>query len=226
MNITPISINRKQPVVTYVLLGLNVAMYLISLLTGMRLGYNYALVMLGANVPVYVAGGQVWRLLTSMFLHAGFEHILFNGMALFIWGRQVEALLGRWKYAVVYLLGGLFGSCMSFALSSGGYSVGASGAIFAMFGALLYLRTVNKTIFNLAFGAQVLLIIGINLGLGFVSAGIDNWAHLGGLLGGFLISAGLGLYRENRIRFYKAAALFGYGFLFVLLLIYGYMRMR
>lgn len=224
MQIVPFAINRKKPYVTYALLGINGAMYLLTLLLRLRMSYGEALFYLGANVPVLVAHGQVWRLLSSMFLHGNFEHILFNAMALFIWGRQVEALLGRWKFALCYLLGGLFGSAMSFALTAGGYSVGASGAIFALFGALLYLRKVNRNLFDFAFGAQVLAIIGLNLVLGFLSPGIDNFAHIGGLVGGFFISAGLGLYKDNRVNLVKGLMLFGYGFLFALLLAFGFMK--
>ena len=194
------------PVVTFVLLGLNVAMYLAGMLMSGLLGINEGrmLIILGAKVNAFVAYGEWWRLLSCMFLHAGIAHLLFNMLALFSWGRLAEALYGRAKFLLVYLAAGLCGSVASFALSNSN-SVGASGAVFGLLGAMLYVRTVNKTWFNRFIGMQLFAILGINIVYGFMNAGIiDNFAHIGGLVGGLLVSFAAGLKGDKRMTPVKA----------------------
>ncbi len=154
------------------------------------------LLLLGAKENTLITCGEYWRLLTCCFLHGGFSHIVSNLLGLYVWGPHAETLLGRAKFLAVYLASGLFGSLFSYVFSDG-FSVGASGALFGIFGALLYFRARHKQVFDKVFGMQVLVFIGINLFNGFLSAGIDNWGHIGGLIGGFLVSFATGLYREK-----------------------------
>jgi len=154
------------------------------------------LVLLGANFRPLVLQGQVWRFFTSMFLRIGFEHLLFNAYGLFIFGAEMERVFGRTRFLLIYVLSGLFGSLVSFAThtSPNFLSAGASGAIFGLVGMQLayfyhYRHTFGE--FGRSRLLNVLLIVGLNVFLGFSQAGIDNMAHLGGLVSGALLGRGL-----------------------------------
>ena len=197
MQPTFLRLNRKRPLITYALIGVNVAFYAVELLLEtFFMGHNQMLLVLGAKENTLITCGQYYRLLTATFLHSGISHIAFNMFALFFWGRNIEALLGRLRYLLVYLFSGLCGTLLSY-LCSSSVSVGASGAIFGLFGTLLYFRTRHKQVFDRVFGMQVLVIIGMNLVLGFLGQGIDNFGHIGGLLGGFVSAYAVGLYGEK-----------------------------
>lgn len=151
------------------------------------------LVIFGAKVNGLIAQGQTWRLFTAMFIHIGVLHLLFNLYALYIFGPLVEGYYGHLRFLAIYLLAGLFGSFASYAFSPVP-SAGASGAIFGLAGAIIvyFLR------YRENFGARgrailqnMLLIIGINLVFGMTAQGIDNWGHIGGLVGGALVAYGL-----------------------------------
>lgn len=190
-------INRRKPIVTYTLILLNVVMFAATfVLKTFFMSRGQALLLLGAKENTLITLGQYWRLLTAAFLHSGLSHLAFNMFALFFWGRNIEALLGRARYVAVYLLSGICGTLLSY-LCSDSLAVGASGAIFGLFGTLLYFRTRHRQVFDQIFGLQVLVIIGINLALGFLGQGIDNFGHIGGLLGGFISAYSTGLNREK-----------------------------
>lgn len=192
-----IYLNRRRPYVTYVLMGINIALFALeNILQWTGMSYGEMLLRMGAKQNLLITIGQYWRLLTACFLHANLMHILSNLIALYFWGPQVELLLGRARYLVVYLLSGLLGSILSYVCSDS-VSVGASGAIFGIFGALLYFRTRHKQVFNQVFGMQVLVIIGLNLLNGFMGTGVDNFGHIGGLVGGFCTAYAVGLYHER-----------------------------
>ena len=182
----------SRPLFTYVLLAANVLVFLAMTVAGGSTDTE-VLVRFGAKVNELVADGEVWRLLTAMFLHIGLMHLAFNSYALFIEGIEVERLYGRARFLVVYLLAGLWGSLFSFALGKG-ISAGASGAIFGLFGALIAYFVRHRDMFG-AFGRQRLFsllgVVGVNLFLGFSNPGIDNLAHLGGLLSGAVLGWGL-----------------------------------
>jgi len=150
----------------------------------------------GAKVNVLIASGQYWRLFTPMFLHIGIVHLFFNSYALYTYGTLVERLFGKVKFLIIYLASGLFGTVFSYMFSHP-ISAGASGAIFGLFGALLYFRKARRGIFKRLLGANLIIVIGFNLIYGFTRSGIDNWGHIGGLVGGFLISSWLDLYSEK-----------------------------
>ncbi|MBE5760799.1 MAG: rhomboid family intramembrane serine protease [Clostridiales bacterium] len=190
-------INRNTPIVTYILIALCVLVYILDAISELFLG-TPMLTLLGAKINYYIfLGNQYHRLFTPMFLHSGIMHIFFNMFALFAWGRQLEALLGRARYLFVYIASGVLGCCCSYAFSSA-TSVGASGAIFGLFGALLYFRKDYKEVFNTFFGVQVLIIIAINILNGFIAADIDNFGHIGGLIGGFIACGITGFYGQKQ----------------------------
>lgn len=214
-----IYINRRRPYVTYALIGVNVALFLVEqLLELLGMPHGEMLLRMGAKHNVLITCGEYWRLLTACFLHANYMHILSNLIGLYFWGPHIEVLLGRTRYLIVYLFSGVFGSLLSYVCSPG-MSVGASGAIFGMFGALLYFRTRHKQVFDQVFGMQVLVFIGLNLANGFMNTGVDNFGHIGGLIGGFCAAYCTGLYGERpRARHFAAASalLLASGALFVL----------
>jgi rhomboid protease GluP len=145
---------------------------------------------LGANHPVAVLQqGEWWRLFTSMFLHGGFAHVLLNGWALYQLGALFEMAVGSFRMLVVYVLTGLAGSLASL-LWTQGLSVGASGAIFGVLGALiafLLRRRERLTPFARSLLSQLVGWAAINVFIGFTVPMIDNAAHLGGCAAGFLL---------------------------------------
>ncbi len=185
----------SKPFFTYILLAIIVGVYLLMELAGGSTN-TQVLIKFGANSGQHIIlYGEVWRLFTSMFLHIGLTHLIFNAYALFIFGVEMERIYGPDRFIIVYILSGLFGSLMSFAVR-GPYvlSAGASGAIFGVIGMnLAYFIKHRDTLGH--FGRQrmvsTLVIIGINLVFGFTMPGIDNFAHLGGLAAGFLLGYGL-----------------------------------
>ncbi len=184
----------KMPIITYVLLGINILLFIIMYLFGYRdyFIYNYAV-----HGPS-IRAGEYYRLLTGAFLHADILHILFNGYALYIIGSQIESYMGKTKYLIIYLGSAIFASL--FSICFGDYaSIGASGAIFGLMGALLYFGYHYRVYLGTALRSQIIPLIILNLCLGFVSEGIDNFAHIGGLIGGGLLTLSLGVkYKSSR----------------------------
>jgi rhomboid protease GluP len=190
-------VDNSRTFITYIFLAINVCMYILMNLIGILFGWDQGqqLLIFGAKVNILIAYGQYWRLLTAMFLHIGLAHLFFNTYALYIYGPIVERLFGKYKFPVVYLVSGLTGSLLSYMFSSN-HSAGASGAIFGLMGALLYFGQRRKDIFRRVFGSNLFIIIGFNLLYGFMNSGIDNWGHIGGLIGGYFTAYAVGLYRE------------------------------
>jgi membrane associated rhomboid family serine protease len=150
-----------------------------------------------ASFPPAIANGEWWRLLTPMFLHAplqaqfGLFHILFNMIILRAYGPNVEAAFGRVRFLAMYLIAGFMGSAASFTFGGCNYAYGASGAIFGMVGVLLvYLHRRRSSIVLAEFMRNLMFFVGINLVFGFVVGGIDNFAHIGGLVSGMALGAG------------------------------------
>lgn len=181
----------KREWVTQALVAINVAVFAWMVLSGVGLLMpEDGLIDWGANHASVTRTGQWWRMITSMFVHAGLVHIGFNMYALLMAGRLVERLYGHLGYALLYLLAGLAGSAASALLPSRLPSVGASGAVFGVFGALLAFLLRRRALLPrevlLPLRRSVLTVIVINVAFGFAVPGIDNAAHLGGLAGGFL----------------------------------------
>lgn len=193
-------ISLTPPTVNKVMIGLNLLVFAATFVVGLvEFGVwtgpvnEQVLLAMGMKSNSAIFGGEVWRLLTAMFLHIGPTHLISNLIGLFMLGPILEGHLGHWRFAAIYLLGGLFGSVASYAFTLSD-SAGASGAVFALMGAtaLYFFR------FRQSFGAQgreilqaILVVLVINLVIGNVLANVDNWGHIGGLLGGLLVVAGL-----------------------------------
>lgn len=149
-------------------------------------------VYVGSLIPVCVAEGQPWRLVTSIFLHAGITHLLLNMLSLYFLGSFAEASFGRGRFFALYLLSGLAGGLAyiywsTFAGAFAQPAVGASGAIFGLLGGVFgyAIRRGTFSARDPVIG-QLLLLTGINLFLGFSIPGVSNAAHLGGLAGGLV----------------------------------------
>jgi rhomboid protease GluP len=147
-----------------------------------------------AKVNPAIRDGEYYRLFTSMFLHLNLTHILFNGYALYVLGRDVESLFGTARFAVIYFLGGLSGSLASFIFTDAP-SVGASGAIFAIFGAEMVYFYQHRALHGERGRQhlnQLVILMVINLALGVFSSAtdfrIDNAGHIGGLVGGVVLT--------------------------------------
>jgi membrane associated rhomboid family serine protease len=181
-------IGRRASVVR-ILLAVNVAMFVVEVSVGAvggLTGGSSRIVDLGALVPFLVAEGQYWRLLTAMFLHASLLHIAFNMYALYLFGNAIEDALGSYRFLAIYFACGLFASVTSFTFGDPfRAAVGASGAIFGLLGAWVAFNYRRRgTALASANLRMALLLIAINVFLGFSISGIDNYAHLGGLVSG------------------------------------------
>jgi rhomboid protease GluP len=176
--------------------GVNVAVFIAMLLAGVSMLDNPAgqdLVHWGANYGPLTVSGQWWRLLTCVFVHGGLLHIAFNMWCLWDLGRLAESVYGHWTFAVVYLISGLSASLASLIWNPNILSVGASGAIFGIAGALIASFYLGE--FSMPRAAlrgtlrSVVVFVGYNLFFGAVIARTDNAAHIGGLLMGLLLGA-------------------------------------
>ena len=174
----------KVPTFTYALVIINVLLFLYTLIDQSILNYV-------ANNHAAVAAGEYYRLFTCMFFHLDFLHILCNMYSLVIIGSQVETYLGKAKFLAIYIISGLIGSLFSASFTTN-YSIGASGAIFGLMGALLYFGYHYRLYLSSVIKSQILPLIILNLALGFMTPGIDNAAHIGGLVGGYLSSMAVG----------------------------------
>lgn len=146
----------------------------------------------GACFTPAILQGEYYRLFTGMFLHFGLEHLIYNMVCLIFMGDILESILGPVKYLVIYLAGGLAGNLLSMAidLHTGEYAVsaGASGSIFAVIGALLYVVIRNKgRLGDISFQRMAMMAF-LSLLQGFTETGTDNAAHVGGFVAGFLLS--------------------------------------
>ena len=175
-----------RPLVTWVLLGINVVLWLALNISGAPDDPN-VLLRFGAMFGPLVAKGEYWRLFSAMFLHVGLMHLIFNGFSLIIFGRIVESIYGKFQFLSLYILAGLFGSAFSYMLNSIAIGIGASGAIFGVIGALVTFfftqsRNTGRMLKGNLYG--ILMLAGINLFYGLITPGIDNWAHIGGFIAG------------------------------------------
>lgn len=178
---------QAKPYFTYIILALNVLLFLWLELQGGSTDTE-VLIEYGAKYNPAIIDGQWWRIISSMFLHIGLLHVLMNMLALHIVGNVVERIFGNVRFLMIYFISGIVGGVTSFALSPQ-VAAGASGAIFGLFGALLFFGLKHKRIFFQTMGRNVIAIIGFNIVFGLAVPQIDNGAHIGGLIGGFLAAA-------------------------------------
>jgi len=180
---------KKVPIITYGLIALNVLLYVLPIILGSYDDLINRFCLYGPYIRDY---GEIYRLITGGFLHGDIFHLLFNCYAIYVIGGQLEGFMGRTKYTIIYFVSMIIGSLMSITFSD--YpSIGASGAIFGLMGSLLYFGYHYRIYLGNTLKSQIIPLIVINLLYGAVVSGIDNFAHIGGLIGGFLITMALGV---------------------------------
>ncbi|MEN6314687.1 MAG: rhomboid family intramembrane serine protease [Clostridiaceae bacterium] len=179
----------KVPVLTYTLIAINIAVAVFIRIYSLKSGVSYdeLLLTFGAKLNYNIIKGEYWRFITPVFLHANEIHLLVNCYSLYVIGMSTEKLFGRFRFFIVYFVAGILGNILSFMFSTNP-GVGASGAIFGLLGTLLYFGLERPSLFRVYFGRSIFITIFINLAYGFSRTGIDNFAHIGGLIGGFLAS--------------------------------------
>jgi len=185
INRTAIKPKSKNVYITYFLMLLNSGIFIAMLVLGKNLLLSQKLLLFGANSREYIIEeNQYWRLLSAVFLHVNFTHLLSNEISLYFFGTRVEKYMGKLKFIIIYLVSGIFGNILSMLFNSG-ISAGASGAIYGLIGAVTALaQQKEKKVDNLsAYIAFSILISGLTVG--FMIPGIDVYAHIGGLLMGY-----------------------------------------
>ncbi|RHW34891.1 rhomboid family intramembrane serine protease [Lysinibacillus yapensis] len=173
---------KLYPVVSTII-AMNLVVYIITMMPSIGEKVFYA----GMSVNYLIGNGEWWRLITSLFLHANFMHVLFNMFSLFLFGPELEKIAGKARFLTIYFLAGIFGNVATYVSQEGIYaSVGASGAIYGIFGAFAALvYYTRRTMPQLK---QVILpLIIISVILTFVTPNINVAGHLGGLITGFLL---------------------------------------
>jgi len=197
--------SKKTPYVTYIIMAVCTILYIVTSLFSNNILEQSApaLYNVGALVNFNMMESnylELFRLISSIFLHGGILHLLCNMYSLYIIGPQIESFFGKTKFVVIYILSGVIGNLLSMTfLQDNVVSVGASGAIFGLLGALLYFGYHYRVYLSGVIRSQIVPLILLNLTIGFVSAGINNVAHIGGLIGGVLISMAVGIkYKSSK----------------------------
>ena len=190
---------QKKAPCTIVIIVMNVAVFLGLSFIGMTEDAEFMLDHGAMYVPSLFINHEYYRFFTSMFLHFSMEHLMNNMLMLGLIGWQLELEIGKIKYLIIYFMSGLGGTALSVGkdIQVGEFAVsaGASGAIFGLIGAILYVALRNKGKMNRITPKGILFMIFLSLYYGFTSTGVDNMAHIGGLVTGFLLA--LLLYRKR-----------------------------
>ena len=185
--------SKKTPYITYGLIIINIICFFLTY------GNDELLDKYCLFGPVVREYKEYYRIITCGFLHADILHIGFNMYALYILGSQIESYLGKFKYLIIYFFSMIIGSLMSMIFSKYA-SIGASGAIFGLMGSLLAFGYYYRVYLGATLKSQLIPLIIFNLALGFIISGVDVFAHIGGLIGGFLITMALGVkYKSNKL---------------------------
>lgn len=186
----------KKPVITYLLVALMIIVFILMYILGNGSLDTNTLYSFGGLVKE----GSFIRLFTSMFLHIGIIHLVMNMWALILLGKQTESFYGHFKTLIIFIFSGVVGNLLSVILmGSNTISAGASGAIFGLMGAILYFAINQRTYMGEALKKEILPVIIVNLLFGFMLTGINMYAHIGGLIGGILISTALGIkYKSSK----------------------------
>ena len=182
----------KKPYVTIGILVIIGLVYLYSMFSNANvIVYNFGV------YRDFIRNGEIYRLITGTLIHIDLLHLLCNAYALYMIGSMVEGYYGRKKYLGIYLFSTLTASLLSISMSSS-FSIGASGAVFGLLGALLYFGYHYRVYFGSVILQRIIPVVIINLAIGFMISGIDNFAHIGGLIGGLLISKAMGINSKDK----------------------------
>lgn len=181
---------RKEPL-TALLILINALVFIVVEVTGGTGNLGHML-QWGAEYTPLVLEGETYRIFTCMFLHFGVQHLANNMFLLFVLGGRLERVAGKLRFLLIFLFGGMSGNILSLYLEmrSGEYAIsaGASGAVFAVMGAMIYIVLRHKGRMEDLSVRQIVVMAALSLYFGFSSSGVDNAAHVGGLLGGFVLA--------------------------------------
>jgi rhomboid protease GluP len=182
-------VSRKKYYITYGLIAINVLVYILTAYLSQNFinSDSNVLVFLGAKYNKLINEGEYYRLVSAMFLHGGIVHLGFNMYALYSIGPMIEKLYGKVNYLLIYFISGVLSSLFSYFFSQG-ISVGASGAIFGLLGTAFVFAFKMRNNIGKDFLRSIVSVIITNIIIGFTIPNIDNFAHLGGLIGGLLAS--------------------------------------
>ncbi|WP_025691735.1 rhomboid family intramembrane serine protease [Paenibacillus zanthoxyli] len=182
---------KFYPVTSLIILA-NIVMFMVLTLNGGSTNPE-TLLRFGALADAGPERTELWRYVASIFLHNGFTHLLFNGFALLVFAPPLERLMGWWRYVLLYVLGGVVGNILSNGAWGGGteevitVSVGASGAIFAVYGAFLYIALFQRTMMDEGSRRTLYGLLTMGIIMSFVTPNVNWTAHIGGLIGGFFL---------------------------------------
>ncbi|KOR24346.1 peptidase S54 [Clostridium sp. L74] len=181
--------SHEKATITKIIIGINIFMYLITAFLSKNILSSdiRVLVFLGAKANSFINNGEYYRLITSMFLHGGLIHLALNMYALNSIGPLIENYFGKVKYLIIYFISGILSSYFSY-LFSPSVSIGASGAIFGVLGATLIIAYKNRKRGGKEFLNNIISVIVVNLILGFSIPNVDNFGHIGGLIGGIIVT--------------------------------------
>ena len=185
---------KKDPIITKILITINIVIFILQLVLGWDVVANF-----GANYAPFVKSGKFYVLFTSMFIHGTLIHLLFNMYALYIIGPQVESFYGKIKYLAIYFGSGILGALLSDIFLQNSISVGASGAIFGLLSSIVYFGYHYRAYLDTVIRSQIMPLIIFNIFLGIVIPNIDTFCHIGGLIGGVLVSMACGIkYKSSK----------------------------
>ena len=187
-------IEPKKIILNYIVLGIILVVFL-----GTMLDKNDFILNNFCVFKFFIQKGQVYRLLTGAFIHIDPIHLLSNGYALYVIGNMVENYYGKKKYPIILIVSAITASLLSITMSDTP-SIGISGVIFGFLGSLIYFGYNYRVYFGSVLISKIVPVIIFNLFIGFMISGIDNFAHIGGLIGGFLISMALGVNSKHKTR--------------------------
>ncbi|NAN66631.1 rhomboid family intramembrane serine protease [Staphylococcus epidermidis] len=214
-NLVDKNMQRFTPI-TYTLILINIVIWLCMILYLNRFS-DVKLLEVGGLVHFNVVHGEWYRLISSMFLHFNFEHILMNMLSLFIFGKIVESIIGSWRMLIIYIISGLYGNFVSLSFNTTTISVGASGAIFGLIGSIFVIMYLSKN-FNKKMIGQLLIALVVLIVFSLFMSNINIMAHLGGFISGVLITL-IGYY-------FKTQRSLFWSFLIVFLLIFIILQIR
>ena len=214
-NLVDKHMQRFTPI-TYTLILINIVIWLCMILYLDRFS-DVKLLEVGGLVHFNVVHGEWYRLISSMFLHFNFEHILMNMLSLFIFGKIVESIIGSWRMLIIYIISGLYGNFVSLSFNTTTISVGASGAIFGLIGSIFVIMYLSKN-FNKKMIGQLLIALVVLIVFSLFMSNINIMAHLGGFISGVLITL-IGYY-------FKTQRSLFWSFLIVFLLIFIILQIR
>lgn len=185
-------LKKEKPVITYILLAVNIFYFLFLEAIGNSQSTDFMLRYGAAYTPYILEKGEYWRLVTSMFMHFGIEHIANNMLILYLLGSHLEKTIGKWKYGFVYFVAGIGANVISMLVhmkdAQAAVSAGASGAVFGLAGGVLAASIKNRGRLEELTTRQLAIMIVAMLWFGFSATGVDNVAHVSGAAIGFLLA--------------------------------------